>query len=169
AGSPELSSPAWPARSTVFYTDYPYIQPTEHWYSAINQAMSDRFWIDNQDAKVSDGVDPDPLCTRKNKDGTPCTKDYCDPVITPLVEARLHAPTGAPLQFATDSLHQWNKMTSPDEWGTTCSNVWNYGESPLAFANQYGVGNNYADSINTTGISTDTDTGWGLADQYFIP
>jgi len=169
AGSPELSSPVWPARSTVFYTDYPYIQPTEHWYSAINQAMSDRFWITNQDAQVSDGDEVDPHCAIKQKNGMPCIIAPCDPVITPLVEARLHAPTGAPLQFATDSLHQWNKMTPPDEWGTTCSNVWNYGESPLAFANQYGVGNNYADSINTTGISTDTDTGWGLADQYFIP
>ena len=172
-GSPELSSPKWPARSTAQYTDYPSILPTESWLSSINQAMSDRFWIPSQDTKISDGGDP-AVCVAKNQDGTPCDPlgDPCVPLITPLVEARLHAPTGAPLQFTSDNLTptpQWYKLPGQTDWSFSCSNVWNYGESLTAFTNQYGVANNYGDSLNTTGISTDTDTGWGLADQYFIP
>lgn len=172
-GSPELGSPKWPARSTVQYTDYPAILPTEYWLSSINQAMSDRFWVKSQDTQISDGGDP-AVCVSKNQDGTPCDPygDPCVPLITPLVEARLHAPTGAPLQFTADNLTptpQWYKMPGQTDWSFSCSNVWNYGESLTAFTNQYGVANNYGDSLNTTGISTDTDTGWGLADQYFIP
>jgi len=172
-GSPELASPKWPARSTVQYTDYPSILPTESWLSSINQAMSDRFWIKSQDEKISDGGDP-ATCVAKNQDGTPCDPlgDPCVPLITPLVEARLHAPTGAPLQFTSDNLTptpQWYKMPSQTDWSFSCSNVWNYGESLTAFKTQHGVANNYADAIGTTGISTDTDAGWGTADGYFIP
>jgi hypothetical protein len=141
--------------------------------SSINQAMGDRFWIKNQDAKISDGGDP-ATCVAKNQDGTPCDPygDPCVPLITPLVEARLHAPTGAPLQFTSDNLTptpQWYKMPSQTDWSFSCSNVWNYGESLTAFKVQHGVANNYSDSLGTTGISTDTDTGWGTADGYFIP
>jgi len=170
-GSPELNSPVWNAHSTVTYTNYPYIQPNEHWYSAINQSMADRFWIPALDAYIYNGDEGSPGCAIKNKNGLPCDPVIapCDPLLTPLVEARLYAPTGAPLQFATNSVNQWNKMTPGDQWGTTCSNVWNYGESATAFTKQYGVANNYGDSLNTSGISTDTDIGWGTADGYFIP
>jgi len=166
-GSPELGK--WPAATTNFYSDYPSILPTEHWYSAVQQAMSDRFWIDAQDAKVSDEVTPDPACARKNKDGSPCTHDYCDPVTTPLVEARLYAPAGAALQFLTDQYPQWNKMPGQSDWSTTCSAVWNYGQPAASFTAQPGVATNYADSLNTNAISSDTDAGWGLADSLFIP
>lgn len=166
-GSPELGK--WPAATTNFYSDYPSILPTEHWYSAVQQAMSDRFWIDAQDAKVSDEVTPDPACARKNKDGSPCTHDYCDPVTTPLVEARLYAPAGAALQFLTDQYPQWNKMPGQSDWSTTCSAVWNYGQPATSFTAQPGVATNYADSLNTNAISSDTDAGWGLADSLFIP
>jgi hypothetical protein len=173
ANSPELVNSKWPAHSTVQYTDYPLILPSEYWYSSINQSMADRFWVKSQDAQISDEGDP-ATCVAKNQDGTPCIPVLapCTPLITPLVEARLNAPAGAPLQFTSDNLTptpQWYKMPGQTDWNFSCSNVWNYGESLTAFTKQYGVANNYGDSLNTTGISTDTDTGWGTADQYFIP
>jgi hypothetical protein len=171
-GSPEINNPKWPARSTVIYSDYQSVLPTESWLSAVNQAMSDRFWIDNQDAKVSDGVDPDPLCAPKNKDGSACVTSPCDPVLTPLVEARLIAPAGAPLQFTSDNLPEWIKMPAAIDFGTTCSAVWTYGQPPATFYPQYGVNPGLASSdraASSTAASSDSNASWGTADSTFIP
>lgn len=171
-GSPEINNPKWPARSTVIYSDYQSVLPTESWLSAVNQAMSDRFWIDNQDAKVSDGVDPDPLCAIKNKNGSACVTAPCDPVLTPLVEARLIAPAGAPLQFTSDNLPEWIKMPTAIDFWTTCSAVWAYGQPPATFYPQYGVNPGLASSdraASSNAASSDSNASWGTADSTFIP
>lgn len=171
-GSPEINNTRWPARSTVIYSDYPSILPTESWTSSVQQGMQDRFWIADQDAKVSDGVDPDPLCAIKNKDGSACVSFPCDPVLTPIVEARLYAPAGAPMQFNSDNLPEWIKMPIASDFATTCSAVWTYNQPPATFYPQYGINPGLASSdraASSNTASTDSNSSWGTADSTFIP
>jgi len=170
-GSPEINNPKWPARSTVIYSDYKTILPTESWLSAIQQAMVDRFWIFGQDDKITDQGSP-PTCAIKNKDGTACITEGCNPVLTPLVEARLFAPQGAPLQFTSDNFPEWIKMPTAVDFATNCSAVWLYGQPPATFYPQYGVNPGLASSDRTASsnaASSDSNASWGTADSTFIP
>lgn len=178
--SPELN--VWPADSTVTYTDYGQatIPPVgtswddAGWYSAITQAMDDRFWIKKDDGMIG-GVDPDTglnVCYVLNKDGSACDDPIyfpCDPATAPLVEARLHAPMGAPLQFTSDSADQWLKMPVATDFGFRCSGAWNLTPVTGGFRTQFGVSTNTADAFNTSGISSASDAGWGTADATFTP
>lgn len=164
--SPELSR--WSARNTVVYTDYgvakiPSVGTASTdagWYSAIRQQMNDRFWISGQDDKQSNGEGG---CEQKTE------IDGITPVKPPQVEARLHAPTGAPMQFASDSANQWLKMPVVTDFGFRCSGAWNLTPVTGGFRTQFGVSTNTADALNTSGISSASDAGWGTADATFIP
>jgi hypothetical protein len=163
--SPELNSPLWPGASTVVYTDYgrATIPPNgtsyddAGWYSAITQAMADRFWIHGQDGVKLDPAAPPNVCV-KNPDA-----------VIPYVEARLHAPTGAPLQFTADNLPEWLKMPLPTDYGFQCSDAWDMTDSTLGFSLQHGVSTNTADALKTNTTADASDAGWGTADATFIP
>jgi len=158
-GSQELTSPKWPAATTVFYKNFPSLAPTDTWVSIIQQGMTDRFWVHGQDDQMSDGGDI-PACINNPA------------AIAPTVEARLHAPTGAPLQFAADNGLEWVAMPAPSSFWTQCSGVWNLGETAQPFTQQFGVGTGTADLLNAEQAVIDasaTDAGLGTADGTFIP
>jgi len=178
-GSPEIDNSAWPAASTVIYSDYGQaaIPPVGTdwnnvgWYSNLQQAMADRFWIYEQDGVMLDpttniwtDADPPvwiPAACKKNPDA-----------VIPYVEARLHAPAGMPvgcLQFLSDNPPQWNKMPTVENFGFICDSAWLMTDSGLGYHTQYGVSTNTADALKTSGISSASDAGWGTADATFIP
>ena len=140
-GSPEINNPKWPTRTTRIYSDYPQVQPLEHWYAAVQQMMADRFFTAPQDDSMSDGAGG---CTR-----------LVPPPLVPLVEARLVAPAGAPHDFSGGDGNIENKMPAfldPSmQWGFRCSGAWNvtYAFSPLPYDKWPGV--------NTTGTNATGD------------
>ena len=139
-GSPEINNPKWPTKTTRIYSDYATINPTEHWYSSINQMMADRFFTSPQDDSMSDGEGG-------------CTQ-LVPPAQNPWVEARLFAPTGAPYTFTTGDGNIESKMPGllgAGVWWFTCSGAWNatYAFSPLPYDSWPGV--------NTTGINATGD------------
>jgi hypothetical protein len=140
-GSPELN--IWPADSTVFYTDYG--QAT---IPPVGTDWGSAGWY----CAITQGM-PDRFVIN--------AANY--------VEARLHAPTGAPLQFTADNLPQWHKMPAAMDFGFVCDGAWGMTDSPFGFDQQYGVSTNTADALNTSGISSASDAGWGTADATFIP
>jgi hypothetical protein len=81
--------------------------------------MPDRFWIDHDDNQQSDGGSP-PRCQKAG-------------YTVPMVEARLTAPVGAPLQFTTASADRWLAMPAQTDFSIACSGIWGYGEKIQAF------------------------------------
>jgi hypothetical protein len=154
-GSPELSNPAWAGGNVYFWTGYPAGAPGNTWRAIIAQGMSDRFWVDPDD-------------TQHQVDGA-CVSSHLSP---PLVEARLTAPPGAPMQFTAASPHRWVAMPQPDYFGMGCSGVWNYGYTvqpytkPFGFLNPVsipGAGTNPANLTNDN-VSPGAGDGLGAGD-----
>lgn len=120
-GSPEINNPKWPTSTTRIYSDYPTLAPTEHWYSSINQSMTDRFFTSSQDNSMNDGGAAGGACTA-----------LIPPATVPLVEARIFAPTGAPYNFSTGDGNVEQKMPGyldpATNWSFQCSGVWNADE-----------------------------------------
>jgi hypothetical protein len=118
-GSPELTDARWQKGQVYFYTDYPAGIVSGSWRANIIQGMPDRFWIDHDDNQQSDGGSP-PGCQKAG-------------YTVPMVEARLTAPVGAPLQFTTASADRWLAMPAQTDFSIACSGIWGYGEKIQAF------------------------------------
>ena len=129
-GSPELTD-GWTNATVDFFTGYPTIQPWQSWRANPQQYMVDRFWqvMDNQTSVEDECLSAD--------------------LALPLVEARLTAPVGAPMQFATASENRWWPMPSQAGWSIACSGVWSYGEKKQPFTATLGK------------VQTETPTGAG--------
>jgi hypothetical protein len=135
--SPELTNSNWQGGNVFFWTDYPQVQPLDSWRATIQQAMTDRFWIDAQDNQEQQDLNEGKV----DGDGNPLPPDLeCVSLklTTPLVEARLTAPRGAPLQFATASPNRWLAMPTAADFGIACTGVWNYGYAPQPFSKPFG-------------------------------
>jgi hypothetical protein len=128
-GAPELTDGRWNGvgknANVDYFTDYPIVEPMDSWRCVIQQAMVDRFWLAAQDNKhqaniAAEGDPPNLQCVNSH-------------LTSPLVECRLTAPIGAPLQFNADSANRWSKLPTQDSFEIGCSGVWGYGIKKLAY------------------------------------
>ena len=142
-GSPEIDNPAWPGLSTVIYSDY-----GQSKIPAVGTSWDDAGWY----STITQGMADRFIINAAS-----------------YVEARLHAPTGAPLQFTADNLPEWLKMPLPTDYGFQCSDAWDMTDSTLGFSLQHGVSTNTADALKTNTTADASDAGWGTADATFIP
>lgn len=144
-GSPELTDIRWPSTRTNIRTAYHDVAPMESWAATIIQGISDRFWIPAQDQQQSDGL----ICEPNDQ-------------VTPLVEARLGAPLGAPLPFNFASANRWFAMPKAEDLvGWSCSNVWNYGAMKQAYADKFPEPSAVNGLGNQPEASAGTDLGAG--------
>ena len=136
-GSPEINNSAWPGKNNQIFTDgYPAINPTEYWWSSIQQTMTDRYYTATQDTQTSNGSGG-------------CTPIIPPPTV-PKVEARLTAPTGAPFDFSGGDGNAYQKLPPPTDFTFGCDAVWQLSAqfSTLPYDNWPGMNTS---SANATG------------------